>query len=67
MNTQEAVERILDEENITKYRMAKDLGIASSISVKGWLRGTRMSTRVAAKFNEVYNIKISDAYDHGSV
>tara|TARA_R110000851_G_scaffold14313_1_gene48466 strand:- start:2665 stop:2874 length:210 start_codon:yes stop_codon:yes gene_type:complete len=63
MNTQEAVQLVLDREGISKYRLAKTLGVVSSTSVNQWLRGTHMSTLVATQFEELYKIKIEDAYD----
>lgn len=63
MKTKDAVQAVLDREGLSKYRLAKDLGVVSSTSVNQWLRGTLMSTDVAAKFEELYKIKISDAYD----
>ena len=63
MKTKDAVELVLDREGFSKYKLAKDLEVASSTSVNQWLRGTRMSVDVAVRFEELYNIKISDAYD----
>lgn len=62
MNTTEAVEYVLDLcEDLTKYRMAKDLEMASATSVNQWLRGTKMSEETAAKFESLYGVKIDDA------
>lgn len=63
MKTREAILLVLEREGITKYRLAKDLGIASTVSVNQWLRGTRMSVLVAERFKTVYSITISDTYD----
>lgn len=63
MKTQDAVQAVLDREELSKYRLAKDLGVVSSTSVNQWLHGTRMSQDVAKRFESLYNIKISDAYD----
>ena len=63
MKTQDAVQVVLDREGLSKYRLAKDLSVVSSTSVNQWLHGTRMSQDVANRFESLYKIKISDAYD----
>lgn len=63
MKTKEAVQVVLDREGLSKYRLAKDLGVVSSTSVNQWLHRTRMRQDVANRFESLYNIKISDAYD----
>lgn len=61
MNTQRAVEVALAYKGISKYQMAKDLGLASSTSINQWLRGTKMSTKFADKFKKLYGITVDDA------
>lgn len=63
MNTAQAVEHVLNTEYLTKYALAKSLGMSSSTSVNQWLRGTRMGTVAAKKFQRLYGIKIDDTYD----
>lgn len=61
MNTTAAVEYVLSLTGLTKYRMAKELGLASATSINQWLRGTRMSEEFADKFEELYGVKVNDA------
>jgi len=62
MKTAVAVYYVLNLcEGLTKYRMAKDLGMASATSVNQWLRGTKMSEATATKFEDLYGVKIDDA------
>lgn len=61
MNTTEAVEYVLSLTDLTKYRMAKELGLASATSINQWLRGTRMSEEFADKFEALYGVKVNDA------
>lgn len=64
MNTRDAVSEVLRRNpGLTKYRMAKDLDIASASSINTWLRGTRMSKAVAERFESLYGIKVDDSYD----
>jgi len=60
-STVEAVEYVLGLTDLTKYRMAKELGMASATSVNQWLRGTKMSEATAAKFEELYGVEVNDA------
>lgn len=59
--TTEAVEYVLCLTDLTKYRMAKELGLASATSINQWLRGTRMSEEFAKKFEELYGVEVNDA------
>ena len=61
MRTAIAVALVLETKEMTKYGLAKVLN-ASPTSVEQWLKGTRMSTRYAAKFEELYGIEINDVY-----
>ena len=61
MNTADAVQFVLDMTELSKYRMAKELGLASATSINQWLRGTRMSEEFATKFEALYGVKIDDA------
>jgi len=63
MKTKEAVAFVLKEYKLSKYRLAKNLGVVSSTSVNQWLTQSRMSQDVANRFESLYHIKISDAYD----
>ena len=60
MNTKSAVQKVLDDENLSQYRLAQTLG-ASSASVGQWLSNTKMSTNYAEKFERLYGITIDDA------
>ena len=61
MKTTEAVTYVLSVTELTKYRMAKELGLVSATSINQWLRGTKMSEVFAVKFEELYGVKIDDA------
>ena len=61
MKTTEAVTYVLSVTELTKYRMAKELGLVSATSINQWLRGTKMSEAFAVKFEELYGVKIDDA------
>lgn len=62
MKLQVAILTVLSSENLSKYRLAKELGLASSTSINQWLRGnTRISVKFADKFELLYGIKIDDA------
>ena len=52
--TQEVVKRLLDT-GLTKYRIAKDLGV-QQITVTNWERGTIMRISNMRKVKEVYGI-----------
>lgn len=60
-STIEAVEYVLGLTDLTKYRMAKELGLASATSINQWLRGTKMSEASAKKFEELYGVEVNDA------
>ena len=64
MNTKQAVQFVLNTNpDLTKYALAKQLGMTSSTSVNQWLGNTRMSATVATKFEALFDIKISNAYE----
>ena len=60
-----AIEEVL-ERGLTKYRMAKDLGVAP-ITIDKWLRQDIKSMRAQAaeKFASLYNIKIDELFING--
>jgi DNA-binding transcriptional regulator YdaS (Cro superfamily) len=60
MTTKEAVTHVLKSTGITKYKLAQKLG-AHPPSVDQWLRRTRMSKAYADKFNELFNVQVTDA------
>lgn len=62
MKTAEAVEEVLRTTRLSKYALAKSLGVVSSTSINQWLRGTRMSDTVAERFEHLYGIKINDSF-----
>jgi DNA-binding transcriptional regulator YdaS (Cro superfamily) len=45
--------------SLTKYRMAKDLGVSQQV-VQGWFLRGRISARAAVTAEEVYGIKKED-------
>lgn len=61
MKTADAVQYVLDVTELTKYRMAKELGLVSATSINQWLANTKMSGVFADKFEELYGVKIDDA------
>jgi len=62
MNTKDAVLQVLNEQDISRYRMAKELNI-QPIMIKNYIdKGTRMGVKTAAKFLDLYNIEISDIF-----
>lgn len=63
MKTKDAVALVLKREQLSKYRLAKLLGMAGVASVNQWLRGTCMSEKTADKFYQLYSIRISDVYE----
>jgi hypothetical protein len=60
MKTKEAVEHILKTHNITRYKLATELG-AHPPTVYQWVKRTRMSEAYAEKFKERFGITITDA------
>lgn len=62
MLTKDAVATVLAENQFTKYRLAKELDMASSVSVSNWLLGTRMSKAAADVFKAKFSIEVTDAY-----
>ena len=63
MNTKEAILFVLEDENISKYKMAQELGCAP-ILVNYWLNGTKMGVQYRELFELVYKVKIDE---HSSV
>jgi hypothetical protein len=61
MKTAEAVGYVLDVTGLTKYRMAKELGLVSATSINQWLRGTKMSEAFVSKFEELYGVQVDDS------
>ena len=52
----------------TKYRVAKELEMASAVSISNWLRGSsKISVRTAAMFWHVYKIKIDEQDIHDPI
>ena len=63
MNTKEAVMLVLKTTGLTKYALAKSLGMASSTSINQWLTGNvKMSEASAAMFEKTYSLKITDVF-----
>jgi hypothetical protein len=60
MNTKEAVEHILLDQGISKYKLAQEMG-AFPVSVNQWLSGTKMSDVNRALFFVVYGVRIDDS------
>lgn len=52
---------ILLGRGLTKYRIAKELGM-SPVSVNQWLSKTVMSDKTAARVKELFDIEITDAF-----
>lgn len=61
MKTIDAVQHILDTTGMSKYALAKSIGLTPP-SVDQYLKGVRMSQPTADKFFTVYNIKVTDAW-----
>ena len=62
MTTKEAVQTVLSEKGISRYRLAKLLG-RKPIMADNWLKkNTHMSGETADRFFNIFNIEISDAY-----
>lgn len=60
MKTKEAIEHVLKESGITKYRMAQQIG-CSPTSINQWLGGTiKMSLPYALLFEGTFGIEIND-------
>jgi len=62
MLTAEAVQEVLWRTGLSKYALAKSLGLVSSTSINQYLRGTRMSAEVADRFFNEYEIVIDDTF-----
>lgn len=62
MNTKDAVHHVLVTTRKSKYRLARDLGVAP-IMIDNYLNGTRMGVERAKTFLDLFNIVIEDVYD----
>lgn len=62
MPTKDAVITVMKEHSFTAYRLAKELDMASSVSVGNWLKNTRMSAAAAELMKAKFNIEVTDAY-----
>lgn len=67
MTGKEAIKYIADHFGVpSKYALAKSLSDeklnVQVIQITNYLNGTRMSKKVADRFNETYGVIISDAY-----
>ena len=58
--TKEAIEFLISTLELTRYRLAAELG-ASPSSVQQWLKETRMSKAYADLVFKLYGITITDA------
>ena len=64
MLTKDAVFRVLSTEGISKYRLAKEIGV-QPIMIDNYLdHGTRMGVATAKKFTEVYAIEVDDIFNN---
>ena len=61
MKTRDAVIHVLKEEGISKYKMAKDIGV-QPIMINHYLNKCRMRQDTANRFQLVYGIEIDDVY-----
>jgi predicted transcriptional regulator len=59
MKTSDAVAKVLLERGLSKYALAKSLNVFP-VSINQWLKGTRMSERIADEFERLYKIKITN-------
>lgn len=60
MTTMLAVQTVLSERLLTKYRLGQMMQ-ASATSVNQWLSGTKMSAANAQLFKEQFDIEVTDA------
>lgn len=66
MTTREAIEYVADFYGVqSMYAMAKALSsdtlVVQTIQISNYLEGTKMSQKVAERFEEVYDIYVTDA------
>lgn len=61
LTTKEAVQHVLTKTGMSKYALAKSLGLAP-VSISQYLRNTKMSEQTAHNFYLKYGIIIMDAY-----
>ena len=59
MNTKEAVQKVLDDNNFSKYELAQRLTCAP-VSIDQWLRGTKMSIGYRNIFLDKFGVEIND-------
>lgn len=69
MTSKEAILHVTDLHQIPSlYRLAKELSHeelkVSVTQISNYLRGTRMSRKVADRFLDLYEVTISDVYDN---
>ncbi len=63
MKTKAAVLQVLNDNSISRYRLAKNLKV-QPIMISNYInKGTRMGVVTATQFEAVYGITISDVYD----
>lgn len=70
MSTKEAILTVVRDRNIpSMYQMAKELSDeklkVQPIQISRYLKGSRMSKKVADRFEDVYGIKINDHLGSG--
>jgi len=66
LTTQQAVEAVLKEHRITRYKLSKIL-LVTPPTVYNWLNGTKMSVLCARRFYDNFTINVSDAHDTGRI
>lgn len=59
--TGEAVAKVLKMKNISKYKMAQQIGV-SPIMISNYLSGSKMRQKIADTFETYYGIEISDVF-----
>lgn len=72
MNTKDAINHVSETHNIqSMYQMGKELSddklTVTTTQIRNYLRGTRMSKKVADRFEQVFDITITDAYDNSAL
>jgi len=67
MLTKDAVIKVLNDEGITPYRLAKNIGV-QPIMINNYIgKGTSMGVKTAAKFTALYSIDIDDIFDNRKI
>lgn len=59
MITSEAVQKVLKDKGVSKYRLSQEMG-AAPILVDYWLHGTKMGVAYRELFEKLYGIRIDD-------